>query len=1596
MKKFKKPLSLVLVLTMISSMFSVIDFSLFASAEDSVTTVTYTEDFQNETSAKENWEIKNLLEGSVTQDEGYASKFKFVTPRQESKSLQPLYYVYNKDTDEYTERSASVQDSFNATAFMFKSDVAPDNFSKKTITGSLKMYLGTCNGGGQFTNIYNRLVIGYDDNGNPVSVTIGREGDDLKVVPLTYVKASDGKIYNSANNDSTMWPDHLAGIFSFKPGQAQANGYWGPTINYEIVITPNADGKHYDTEVTFTNPSATALNESNDTTYTDSITATSEGKIATVSSFGINVLPDEDKNDDNKSAYDNIKIVYEVPKKTYESVTKTYTDDFSSPDTTKTKWTIKNLSESVSQAEGYKADFFFATPKNASQALQANYAAYNSETSTYSQVDNIQKSFNATAFIFNEDVVPAYFSKKTITGKAKLHDSNLSGSATPNNNANRFLIGYDASGNAITPAFGKDGKTVTAAPNTKLNLSTAEITGNASPEATNKLSFYPTRDDSTGYWGPYIEFKIEITSNLSGTYDATITISNPTAQKYNETNETDTYVSTRTYIISTKLATVSQFGIFANRRKSTNRNNFNQNAAYDDISVSYEIDPVLNFLNEKTKEFGDGSQFTTVAELEEFVGKYESDKALLSEDALAALNDSKLLNLIEARKLELQGDEIYTNFRTNYADIISGTAEDVENGDITLEYLTNCLNDYWVLSDEYRAALNDEGVYKKILTLRISALKKNTLVNEDFDDEAATGASDALKYAEGYNGKKAAYFDDSAKAYVDFGNVALGENSFAVSYWFKTDVVLTTEGTIFANDSGITVTNTSVSKTTVNAKIGENEAVTLSDIQSVGDTRWHNVIISVNRGEKLSVYVDGKLAYDVSDTKSHKVYETDISTLAGSLGTGKFVLGANTAYESGLAKASVDEFKIYSDFVTADEALSMYNCEKLGAKINEIENKMATYKEGTRFTQSAIDGMNTELGTAKAVVAEADCSNADTVSAAYDTLKSAFESFLVGKEAIKTVQLASDTHIYKTDNFVYNGSTTTEEEKFQKLLTETKNGELGFNVDTYLNAGDLSETSGTIAMKQAFAYYENYLPDNTLVVQAMGNHDSDYGNGGDTSGLYNEAGFIDNVKNYVDESLEYNKPLLGEDGKISTAYYYSTDGDIHYIVLTTALGLIEDAELNWLKCVMKEIVKDGKPIFIVDHCAPDYYDYNQFAPRTKEVIEVIDYSQVYYFYGHNHLSFGNKTAYTGYSTYAKNATFFNLPTAGKADSSKGYENSAYYYLFYYEDQMVLRARDSMTNEWITEFDIELDIDLGAQILKSGNSIIADIANDTLSVNSTNADTVKANANAALTAYNNADADTQAEVDSLMGIDVDDKLTYTVKYADVVKAVVKPSLLGTQLKKVTDVNAVDFRYAIEYIAGTESSDYSIAGYGAVVVPNQVRTDKAADITTSVKVEEGKEDYISNVYVTADTVKVDSNNRYYVAVTGSKGKLGTLFDCRPYIIYKDSEGTEYIVYAENEKSSTDGTNVTNGQASTCCLFVTKTLAQRMVNTLGESCVFTDMGESYDTLAEMQTAIDKIGQKGDSKPTTDDRAAYFKFIYLNNSAYEAAKGDTNNENV
>ena len=679
----------------------------------------------------------------------------------------------------------------------------------------------------------------------------------------------------------------------------------------------------------------------------------------------------------------------------------------------------------------------------------------------------------------------------------------------------------------------------------------------------------------------------------------------------------------------------------------------------------------------------------------------------------------------------------FYQFVKTYKDLFTATTNAITDGTVKLERLTDFVNNFSALDEALQAKVKEECKYENVVSLRIFALNKKTRVNEDFEDDV-TGATNAVKYVEGYNGEKAAYFKNDwgkgADAYIDFGEVKLGIDSFAISYWYKAgenggasdwaksdkrikdDVDFSSindsekqlGGTVFANKDFSTYTNTGIAVAngqswldmSVNAVTDDNAVVKLSGIQTAVDTRWHSVIISVNRDGKLSVYVDGELSCSVTKTTETSTifHESDISEFTGTLdgAIGRFVLGADANYNYGLRDATVDSFKIYSDYITEEEAATMYACEKLDAKINEVENRIENYTAGTRFSNEDIATVKQALSAAKAVQVVADCSNYEEVASAYDTLRTAFEVFLLGnpdEDALKVVQIASDTHIYMNGDFIYTGSDETEEMRFKTLLTEA--AELGFNVDTYLNAGDLSETSGTNAQKNAFGFYRTHLElENTLVVQAMGNHDKEYGNGDDKSGTYDKEGFIDRLQEcgLVDKTLTYNQSLFDEEGNLTTAYYYATDGAIHYVVLATSLGVMGDDELAWLQGVMGEISKDGKPIFIVDHYTPSYHDYNNYATRTKEVVEAIDYPQVYYFCGHAHNGLGYATA-TTYSKYAENMLVFNLPSSGKSDSAVAHANSAYYYLFYYEDCMVLRARDSVTYEWLTEYDIELPIQM---------------------------------------------------------------------------------------------------------------------------------------------------------------------------------------------------------------------------------------------------------------------------------------------------------------
>ena len=275
-----------------------------------------------------------------------------------------------------------------------------------------------------------------------------------------------------------------------------------------------------------------------------------------------------------------------------------------------------------------------------------------------------------------------------------------------------------------------------------------------------------------------------------------------------------------------------------------------------------------------------------------------------------------------------------------------------------------------------------------------------------------------------------------------------------------------------------------------------------------------------------------------------------------------------------------------------------------------------------------------------------------------------------------------------------------------------------------------------------------------------------------------------------------------------------------------------------------------------------------------------------------------------------------------------------------------------------------------EVLDQGNGVFDDIYSDGYMITKSTASAEKTKLEALKAAFNAADADIQNAILNSGFSDLNSKIDYNLKYCDVCEKKAAPELLGIQLKKVTNSQTADLRFAVSYNADS-NTDYTVKSYGAVVVPHQVRNSNAgnyADLTVTPDVIAGKESYFCNVYAEASTVSVDENSRYYIRVANSSGKTGTLFDCRPYVVYTDGTD-EFYVYADNDASAT---GVTNGQASKCVLFGAKTMAETILANVA-SPVYPD-GYTAETFNAVLTKI------GNEKTTAEEKTAVLTFIYTN----------------
>lgn len=239
---------------------------------------------------------------------------------------------------------------------------------------------------------------------------------------------------------------------------------------------------------------------------------------------------------------------------------------------------------------------------------------------------------------------------------------------------------------------------------------------------------------------------------------------------------------------------------------------------------------------------------------------------------------------------------------------------------------------------------------------------------------------------------------------------------------------------------------------------------------------------------------------------------------------------------------------------------------------------------------------------------------------------------------------------------------TTNSASYKNFISTLKGMKSGTNVDAAIFLGDNVMNGQYFENLLFYSAVKKIMPsENNLV--ALGNHD--IGNGkGDYSKLCN---------NFLDLNEEY----LGN--KNDKPYYYKVINGCYLIFLATEdLGVhecyISEQQKSWLFNILDEADAKKAPILLFNHyplLRVEGEDWYIFAEKIG------NYDNLLYICGHTHMpldtwSFRN---YLGVKS-------IYLPRSGGSDDLSGIG----FVFEIYENQILIRPRNLLTNEWIPEFE----------------------------------------------------------------------------------------------------------------------------------------------------------------------------------------------------------------------------------------------------------------------------------------------------------------------
>ena len=254
-------------------------------------------------------------------------------------------------------------------------------------------------------------------------------------------------------------------------------------------------------------------------------------------------------------------------------------------------------------------------------------------------------------------------------------------------------------------------------------------------------------------------------------------------------------------------------------------------------------------------------------------------------------------------------------------------------------------------------------------------------------------------------------------------------------------------------------------------------------------------------------------------------------------------------------------------------------------------------------------------------------------------------------ELIAGFAVLSDIHVETNNPNIYN--------KLKDVLEGVKTGEdidaVVYTGDNVMNGQALENAFFYSAVKAVKPAEKNYV--------ITGNHD--LGNG---EGNYDE---------YRKSFILNNKYVLGND--IDELYYYRVVNGCYLIFMSSealCVGdyVISDEQMEWLKGVLDEAKVADAPILVFNH-HPIYLvrdrDYREIAWLLQK------YDNLVYFHGHYHNGLRPESFYDWH-----NVDCINVP---RATEHQDYEAGQGLVVEVYEDEIVVRARNFITNEWMDEF-----------------------------------------------------------------------------------------------------------------------------------------------------------------------------------------------------------------------------------------------------------------------------------------------------------------------